>query len=59
MSALLGRGRDSMGEQHELNSEPCSQLVIVAVYLISLMNYCEGEILQADIGRLEGTGTEI
>jgi len=28
-------------------------IVIVAVYLISLMNFCEGEILQADIGRLE------
>jgi len=28
-------------------------LVIVGVYLVSLMNYCEGEILQANIGLLE------
>ena len=30
------------------------QTVIVAVYLISLMHFCEGEILQANIYLLEG-----
>eukprot|EP00439_Symbiodinium_sp_Y106_P086689 s548_g35.t1 len=30
-------------------------LVIVGVYLVSLINYCEGEILQVNIGQLEGT----
>jgi len=28
-------------------------LVIVGVYLVSLINYCEGEILQVNIGQLE------
>ncbi|CAE7658005.1 yloB [Symbiodinium sp. CCMP2456] len=41
---------------------PCQYVhatVIVAVYLISLMHFCEGEILQANIYLLEGYETKL